>query len=115
MTSRFLAFVLAASGLLGTNISAHAIAITIGLSESGSADATFGPGPDANPTAFGIFNQTYGTFDINSISGQAFANPLNLNFGSTSINLSSTESGPNTLIVYVTASGITGPLGNIPF
>src|SRR5215813_2244140 len=49
MKSRLLAFVLTASGLLASTLSAHAIQITIGLSETGFADATFGPSPDSNP------------------------------------------------------------------
>jgi hypothetical protein len=86
--------------------SASASTVTITLEEAGFATQTI-PGI-SGAGSVGVSGVSYGTFQLNNISGTA--SPLVSDaLDSNSFNLASTGTGANTLTVLVTATGLTQP------
>lgn len=82
--------------------------ISIGLQQTGTNGGalTTVAGPAPAPGGTGIINYSYGTFNINSITSSGDLLPGD-NFGTTSINTSTSLGG--TLTVWATETGITNP------
>jgi PEP-CTERM motif len=106
--SKLLSALSAAALAVGLATVANAATITVGLQQAGvNGGAITNEGP-------GIIGVSYGTFNVNNVSGitnPALALPGILN--SNAIDASTLGSG--SLNVFVTASNLTGPLGSIPF
>jgi hypothetical protein len=84
---------------------ANAVTITIGLQQDGGAISTVRTCNNVNCS----FSD-----DLNTVSGTGSPpNPLSNLLGTTSLNVTNGTYG--TLTVYVTASNITAPLGNLTF
>jgi hypothetical protein len=92
----------------GVATAADAATITIGLQQAG-----FNGGAITNEGS-GPISLSYGTFNLNNVSGvtnPSILLPQILNSNAIDAN----TSGSGTLNVFVTASGLTAPLGSIPF
>jgi hypothetical protein len=87
---------------------AQASTISIGLQETGvnSGNITNEGSATGN---FGISSVTYGTFDVNNVSGTGAPVLQSPNFDTNSLN--ATATGAGTLHVFVTESGLTSPQG----
>jgi hypothetical protein len=102
---------LAGVALLATMAStASAALISIGLQEAGvngGAVTTMASG-----TGSAVFSGAYGSFTLNTVSG-ATAPIVTDSVNGNSLDVSSAT--PGVLNVFITASGLTSPIGNIPF
>lgn len=103
---------LGAISLAGVGV-AQAALISIGLQQSGtnSGQRTTVSGPAPAPGGTGISAYSYGTFDINAVNSNGDLLPGD-NFGTTSINTSTSAGG--TLTVWATETDITNPTGLNP-
>jgi hypothetical protein len=97
---------------------ANAITIDIGIQSTtvnGGVVTEFGgSSPASNPVIWSIPTTTYGSYTID-VSGSASASNLGNSFGSTTLDLAHNGPIPEILTIYVTASNINGPIGNLPF
>lgn len=94
------AIALSASG------AAHANLISIGLGQTASTPTTVATG-DGSAT----FNASWGTFSLNTISAVGTP-PLNEPaLQTTSIDVKTTQPGPQTLYVWITEQGLSSPTG----
>jgi hypothetical protein len=112
MNKRVLALLsgVALAGAFGCN--ANADVLTLGLQETGfnSGKITV----ESTTSGTFVFSGLYGTFNINLITAQDFVALGGFDLlNSNTQNTSTTKAG--TLSVYVTAQGITGPLGRPDF
>jgi hypothetical protein len=98
------AVVLAASVVAFSAPASAAVAVTIGLQEAGVN------GGAITNEGSAVSNFSYGTFNVNSITGTALPLPSILDTSA----LDATASGAGTLNVFVTETGITAPIGT-PF
>ena len=100
------------SGLIFTSVfavSANASVVSIGVQEAdfnGGMLTTVATGTNSA----GVVGQSYGVFTLNNLSGTT--DPLFLNSGNS---LNSSVTGAGTLTVFITASGLTSPLGGLTF
>src|SRR5689334_6177528 len=96
---------------------ADAIVIDIGASfNGGPVNEIAGPSANANPVDFGTpaGGVPVGFFTVNA-HGVASSTSLANSFGSTNLDVTQNGSAAGSLTVYLTASQITGPVGNLPF
>jgi len=83
--------------------------VSIGLQESGVNSGNITTEASSTSGNAGITSVTYGTFDVNNVSGTATPILTSPNFDTNSLNAAAASSG--VLHVYVTESGLTSPIG----
>jgi len=89
--------------------SANASIVTIGVQEADFSGGALTQVATGTNTAV-VLNQSYGVFTINNISGSSDSTFLN-----SGNSLNTSVSGPGTLSVFITASGLTSPVGGLTF
>lgn len=99
----------AIAGFLFWTPGAEAGSVSIALQEAGVNGGAITQQGVTTPNTFSIAGLAYGAFDINNLSGTIGVQPSVLN--SNALDQISTAGPGGTLNVYVTASGLTSPLG----
>jgi hypothetical protein len=103
------AMLLGAAGLAWAAPHAHADTVSIGLQEAGYGSPIGEITTVATGSGSASYTGSYGTFTLNQVSGTGTPPLPQPDMDSSSINTSTSTAG--TLTVYVTETGLTGPLG----